>query len=268
MSIYAIGDVQGCHDEMQRLLLKIAFDPACDQLWFVGDLINRGPDSLACLRFIASLGDSAVSVLGNHDLHLLVVAEGFAKAHRGDTLDDILNAPDRDELLHWLRHRPLLHRAADHVMVHAGLLPCWSVEKAALLAEEVELQLRGADYRDFLRLMYGNQPDAWSDELTDFERWRVVVNALTRLRFCTPDGRMEFASKGEAAAAPAGFLPWFEAPGRQSADTTVVCGHWASLGLKLTANLLSLDSGCVWGRALTAVRLQDRRVYQIDCPTR
>ena len=265
MATYAIGDLQGCYAELQLLLGKVQFDPAEDRLWFVGDLVNRGPDSLACLRFIKSLGDCAVAVLGNHDLHLLVVAEGFAKAHRTDTLADILNAPDRDQLLNWLRHRPLLHVERDVAMVHAGLLPAWSVGKAATLAREVEAQMRGAYYRNFVAVMYGNQPDAWSDNLTGFDRLRVIVNAMTRMRFCTSEGRMEFAAKGEATTAPPGFLPWFEVPGRASRDATIVCGHWASLGLCMKPDIMAIDTGCVWGRSLTAVRLEDRTIFQIDC---
>lgn len=265
MNTYVVGDLQGCYEELQRLLDKIRFDPATDRLWFVGDLVNRGPGSLACLRYIESLGERAVTVLGNHDLHLLVVAEGLAKAHRGDTIDEVLKAPDCDKLLHWLRHRPLLYRAAGHVMVHAGLLPQWSVDKACELAREVEDQLQGPGYRDFLAVMLGNEPAVWRDELTGFDRLRVIINAMTRLRFCTPEGRMDFTSKGGAEDAPAGFLPWFEAPDRQSAESTVVFGHWASLGLKIAPNIMALDSGCVWGRTLTAVRLEDRSVFQVDC---
>ena len=265
MATYALGDLQGCYTELQSLLEKLQFDPAADRLWFVGDLVNRGPDSLACLRFIESLGDSAVAVLGNHDLSLLVIAAGFAKGHRTDTLDDVLNAPDRHELLHWLRHRPLLHVERDTVMVHAGLLPGWSVPQAASLAREVEAQLRIPDYREFIAVMYGNRPDAWRDDLTGFDRLRVIINAMARMRFCTPDGRMEFVSKGEATTAPPGYLPWFKVPGRASADVTIVCGHWASLGLCIAPNVMAIDTGCVWGRSLTAVRLEDRAIFQVDC---
>nr|MBA2690595.1 symmetrical bis(5'-nucleosyl)-tetraphosphatase [Burkholderiales bacterium] len=231
-------------------------------------LVNRGPHSLLCMRLVKSLGDRAVVVLGNHDLHLLVIAAKFVKPHDGDTVDDILQAPDRDELLHWLRHRPLLHHAAGHLMVHAGLLPDWSPEKAVRLAAEAEIELRGDHYLDFLAVLYGNRPAAWSDDLTGYDRWRVIVNALTRLRFCTPDGRMDFSSKGGLDDAPAGYLPWFDIGNRQSAQTTIVFGHWASLGLQLTANLMALDTGCVWGRSLTAVRLHDRQIYQVECEQR
>lgn len=265
MATYAIGDLQGCYAELQSLLDAVSFDPTQDRLWFVGDLVNRGPDSLACLRFIDSLGDRAVAVLGNHDLHLLAVAEGLAKPHRTDTLNGILSAPDREPLLHWLRHRPLLHVEGNTVLVHAGLLPAWTIVRAAELAREVEACLRSANYRDFVAIMYGDQPDLWSDQLMGFDRLRVVVNAMTRIRFCTPDGRMEFASKGEATTAPAGYLPWFNAPDRASASATVICGHWASLGLHLKENLIAIDTGCVWGRSLTAVRLEDRAVFQVDC---
>jgi bis(5'-nucleosyl)-tetraphosphatase (symmetrical) len=265
MSTYAIGDLQGCYDELQRLLDQIQFDPPQDRLWFVGDLVNRGPASLACLRFIQSLGEHAVAVLGNHDLHLLAVAEGCAKVHRGDTLEGILRAPDRDTMLHWLRFCPLLHRGQGHLLVHAGLLPVWSADKAAALALEVEEELRGPKYREFMAAMYGNWPDSWHDGLVGYDRLRVIINAMTRLRFCTPEGRMDFVTKGEAATARPGYLPWFDVPGRASSDTTIVCGHWASLGLRLTPNLIATDTGCVWGGSLTAVRLEDRALFQLDC---
>ena len=268
MATYAIGDIQGCHDELRRLVDSFAFNPARDRIWFVGDLVNRGPKSLEVLRFVRSLGDRAVCVLGNHDLHLLVVAEGLGKLRRDDTLAEVLAAPDRDELLAWLRARPLLHREGDHLLVHAGLLPAWDEEQAQLLAREVEALLHGPAFREFLRHLYGSQPDRWSDELRGADRTRVIINAMTRMRFCDPAGVMEFQAKGETAAAPAGYQPWFEVPGRAASRSTIVCGHWSALGVKLAPKLLMLDSGCVWGRSLTAMRLEDRRLFQVGCGAR
>jgi bis(5'-nucleosyl)-tetraphosphatase (symmetrical) len=265
MAIYAIGDVQGSFEELQRLLRAIGFDGDQDRLWFVGDLVNRGPASLATLRFVRDLGARALAVLGNHDLHLLALAHGFAKQRKDDTLGDVLAAPDRDELLDWLRHRPMIHVDADHVLVHAGVLPQWDVATAKALAREVEAELRGPRHREFLAQLYGSRPDRWSESLRGIDRLRVIVNAMTRLRFCTPDGVMEFLTKGETTEAPAGYLPWFDVPGRKSADRTVICGHWSALGLRIAPNLLALDSGCVWGGKLTAIRLEDRRLYQVPC---
>ncbi len=266
MATYAIGDLQGCLAQFRELLERIGFDRTRDRLWLVGDLVNRGPDSLEMLRFVRGLGEAAVSVLGNHDLHLVAVAAGHARIHKSDTLDEILAAPDRDELLAWLRARPLMHVEHGFALVHAGLLPQWTIAQAAALATEVEAVLRGALWREFTARMYGNQPDRWDDALDGWDRLRVVVNAMTRLRICTPDGRMEFSHKGDPARLPRGYLPWFEIPGRRSADTTVICGHWSALGLRLMPNLLALDSGCLWGRQLTALRLEDRQVFQIQCP--
>ena len=265
MSTYAIGDVQGCYDELRTLLDRLAFDPARDTLWLVGDLVNRGPRSLETLRFVRGLGDRAVTVLGNHDLHLLVVAAGVRKPHRGDTLDAILNAPDRDELLAWLRSRKLMHAAEGYALVHAGLLPQWSIARALGLAQEVETALSGPDYAELLRNMYGNAPAAWDDGLTGFDRLRVIVNAMTRLRLCDAQGGMEFSHKGAPTDLPPGYMPWFDVPGRASADTPIVCGHWAALGVIARNDLLTIDTGCVWGRELSALRLDDRRLYQCDC---
>ena len=264
MSTYAVGDVQGCYDELRTLLDLVRFDPAADTLWLVGDLVNRGPGSLATLRFVKSLGDRAITVLGNHDLHLLVVAAGVRKPHRGDTLDDILNAPDRDELLHWVKSRKLMHVESGYALVHAGLLPQWTIEQAAALAREVETALQ-ADDAGLLENMYGNTPDAWDDALQGYDRLRVIINAMTRLRLCDARGRMDFSHKTGPETAPPGYVPWFDVPGRRSAGTPIVCGHWAALGVVLTPGLLSIDSGCVWGRELTALRLEDRRLFQCDC---
>jgi bis(5'-nucleosyl)-tetraphosphatase (symmetrical) len=265
MAIYAVGDVQGCHAELMQLLDQIAFDPAADQLWLVGDLVNRGPDSLAVLRLIKSLGDSAITVLGNHDLHLLAVAEGVAELNRIDTLDEILNAPDRDELLHWLRHQRLLHVQDDYVLVHAGLLPQWSVAQAEGLAREVEAALRGDNYVVFLSRMYGNAPHNWDDNLSGYPRLRVIVNAYTRMRICTPEGEMEFKFKGEVEKIPAGYLPWFDIPQRASHDATIIVGHWSALGLLLRKNIIALDTGCLWGGPMSAIRLEDRKLFQVNC---
>jgi len=243
----------------------IVFDRARDQLWFVGDLVNRGPDSLATLRLVKDLGECAVTVLGNHDFHLLAVAAGHAKKHRSDTLDEVLEAPDREDLLTWLRQRPMLHVQGEWALVHAGLLPQWSIATAQLLAGEVEAALQGEGWRDFLANLYGDAPDCWNDNLRGADRLRVIVNAMARMRFCSADGSIEFRTKGETSKAPAGFYPWFDAPARLSRDHTIVCGHWSTLGLKLRPELLALDSGCVWGGSLSAVRLEDRELFQIPC---
>ena len=266
MATYAIGDIQGCYDPLCRLLDAIRFDAARDRLWLVGDLVNRGAQSLETLRFVRGLGDSAITVLGNHDLHLLVVAAGVRKPHRGDTLDAILAAPDRDELLDWLRRRKFMHAAGGYAMVHAGLLPQWTIDKALALAREVEDVLQGEDCEPLLQNMYGNTPVAWDESLGGFERLRVVINAMTRLRLCDTRGRMDFSHKtAPSSAMPAGYLPWFDVPGRASAETPIVCGHWAALGLMLRDDVLALDSGCVWGRRLSAIRLDDRSLVQCDC---
>jgi bis(5'-nucleosyl)-tetraphosphatase (symmetrical) len=265
MSIYAVGDIQGCHAELVQLLDQIKFDRTADQLWLVGDLVNRGPGSLEVLRLIKTLGDSAITVLGNHDLHLLAVAEGAAELHHTDTLDEILDAPDRDELLHWLRNQRLLHAQGGFVLVHAGLLPQWSVKQAESLAHEVETALRGDDYATFLERMYGNAPHHWDDSLTGYKRLRVIVNAFTRMRICTKNGEMEFKFKGEVENIPAGYMPWFDIPKRASAKSTVIFGHWSALGLKLTPNAIALDTGCLWGGPMTAIRLEDRKLYQVSC---
>jgi len=266
MSTYVIGDVQGCYEPLRRLLDRVAFDPLRDALWFVGDLVNRGPQSREVVRFVRSLGENAVTVLGNHDLALLVVAEGIHQPHATDTFHDILTAPDRDELLHWLRHQRLIHTEGNYVMVHAGLLPQWSVEQAAALAREVEDALRGEGYREFLARMYGNEPVRWREDLSGYDRLRIIVNAMTRMRLATADGSMEFRHKLGLASAPAGYLPWYDVPARSSRDACVIFGHWAALGLLTREDAVCLDSGCVWGRALSALRLEDRCVTQCGCP--
>jgi bis(5'-nucleosyl)-tetraphosphatase (symmetrical) len=268
MATYAIGDVQGCFEPLQRLLDAIGFSPARDRLWFVGDLVNRGPQSLEVLRFVKGLGAAALTVLGNHDLHLVMQAAGFGKANKEDTLDAILAAPDRDELLAWLRAQPLFHVENGWAMVHAGLLPSWDVAQALALSAEVSAALNAPNYREFLAHLWGSEPAAWDDALTGWDRLRVVVNAMTRMRFVTPDGRMELrapGAKGPPEKAPPGTLPWFAVPGRKSADRLIVFGHWSALGFRQTDNVLALDSGCLWGGQLTAVRLEDRRVFQMPC---
>lgn len=266
MSTYAVGDVQGCYDDLRRLLDVCAFDPAHDRLWLAGDLVNRGPQSLQSLRFVRELGEAALLVLGNHDIYLLMLAASAGSRRiKGDSLRQVLAAPDCDELLFWLRQQALCHVENGFCLVHAGLLPQWSVAQARALAAEVEALLRGPDYRLALANMWGEEPAAWDEALTGWGRMRVIVNGMTRLRFCTPDGRMDFAVKGEPEKAPPGFLPWFAAPQRRSADHVLVVGHWSSLGLRMEPNLLALDTGCLWGRCLSAVRLEDRRLFQVDC---
>lgn len=266
MATYAIGDIQGCYESLRRLLDLCTFDPAVDCLWLVGDLVNRGPKSLETLRLVKSLGPAAVTVLGNHDLYLLMVAEGGAKFRgKDDTIQAILDAPDRAELLAWLRCQPLCFTEGNYCLVHAGLLPQWTATRARELSREVEAALQGPSYREFILNLWGSEPPAWSDDLTGWPRLRVIVNAMTRMRFCTLAGTMEFKVKGKLANAPAGHLPWFELPNRQSADAVLVTGHWSALGLKITPNLLALDSGCLWGGHLSALRLEDRQLFQVDC---
>lgn len=265
MATYAIGDVQGCYDPLQRLLDRLRYDPDSDRLWFVGDLVNRGPQSLTTLRFIRSLGDRAIVVLGNHDLHLLSIAQGIGKSKAGDTLDEILAAPDCTELLTWLRWRPLLHHEGQYLMVHAGLLPQWSLTQAKSLAQEVEAALRGDEAERFFKFMYGDEPRVWSDDLEGPARLRMITNAMTRIRVCTADGVMDLRYKGPADAVPKNYLPWFAVPSRGTSDHTLIVGHWSALGLYMQPHLIALDSGCFWGGQLTAVRLEDRQVFQVNC---
>ncbi len=263
MSHYVVGDIQGCLAEFRQLLELIAFDAARDRLWLVGDLVNRGPDSLGVLRDVVSLGESATTVLGNHDLHLLIVAAQHRKAHRQDTLQPILDAPDRDALLAWLRTRPLVVRKGDLLMVHAGLLPSWTPATAIMLSREVETVLASAAHDEFLRDLYGDLPARWDASLTGHDRLRVIVNACTRLRYCAADDTMELGEKRGPANAPAGFAPWFAHPERKSAVATVFCGHWSTLELMLAPRVAMLDSGCLWGGTLTALRLDDSKLFQV-----
>lgn len=270
MALYLIGDVQGCDDALGRLLDKLAFSPSRDHLVLLGDLVNRGPQSLAVLRRLMALGGAATCLLGNHDLHLLALAQGVRKPHRSDTLDAVLTAPEREALLNWLRQRPLAWQAQGVLMVHAGVLPQWSAARTLALAAEVQTVLRGADWGVFLHQMYGNEPAAWHDGLQGAARLRVIVNALTRLRFCTADGRMEFATKDRGLdGAPPGYMPWFDVPGRQTAGDVVAFGHWSTLGWQGRADVLSLDTGCVWGGCLSALRLGADGVHELiqqRCP--
>ncbi len=268
MATYAIGDIQGCYDPLRRLLDYIGFDPASDCLWFVGDLVNRGPQSLEVLRFVRALGGAATVVLGNHDLHLVMQADGYGKANSEDTLSTVLAASDGNELVTWLRRCPLFYVEGEYAMVHAGVMPMWSVELARRLSDEVHEALIAQNYRDFLARMWGSEPEAWSDGLTGWDRLRVIVNAMTRMRYCRPDGSMELRAPGAKAPperGPASCVPWFDMPGRASADHTIICGHWSALGFRQSENLIALDSGCLWGGSLTAVRLEDRRVFQLPC---
>ncbi|MGY8523751.1 symmetrical bis(5'-nucleosyl)-tetraphosphatase [Paracidovorax citrulli] len=266
-SPYAIGDLQGCAASLEQLVTKI---PPAAGLRFVGDLVNRGPASAHTLRRVREMGDRAESVLGNHDIHLLAVAAGVRYPGQSDTLDTLLHSDDCDELLEWLRHRPMALYENGFLIVHAGVLPQWDVEQALELAAEVESALRGPDWKAFLADVFGNKADRWHDGLRGIERHRVVVNALTRLRFCSAEGVMDFKTKEGAGDAPEGFMPWFDVPGRRTADTTVVCGHWSTLGLLMRPDVMALDTGCVWGGKLTAARLapqpSEREVIQVECP--
>ena len=271
MSLYLIGDLQGCDAALAQLLEKIDFSPSIDTLYFLGDLVNRGPDSLAVLRRLSTLGDAAQCLLGNHDLHALGVWQGVRQPGIGDTLHQLLAAPDCAVLMNWLRHRVMAIEAHGWLMVHAGVLPQWTVQQTLALAGELEKQLRGPDLREFLAHLFGNQPLQWHDSLQGIERSRVVVNALTRLRFCTASGQMEFSIKGGQADAPPGYMRWFEVPERQTVKQPTAFGHWSTLnaGQSLHHNTLALDTGCVWGGCLTAARLGRRagefELIQLKC---
>lgn len=267
MSIYAVGDVQGCFDELMALLARLSFDPRRDRLLFTGDLVNRGPNSLEVLRYVKGLGDRAVAVLGNHDLHLLAVAHSQRHVVN-ESFHDVLFAPDRDELLHWLRHRPLLYHdeALDVTLVHAGLPPQWDIATAAACAAEVEAALRGANYAHFLANMYGDDPQRWSPSLSGWERLRFITNCLTRMRYCDGEGRLALKEKGAPGTQPATCIPWYQVPGRRSAGHDIIFGHWSTLGATRGDDVYALDSGCVWGGALTAMRLDgDREFASVPC---
>lgn len=265
MATYAIGDIQGCWLSLERLLDHIRFDPSSDRLWCVGDLVNRGPASLRVLRYLKQLGASAQVVLGNHDVFLLAVSEGIATMRPEDTLQEILAAPDRDELLAWMRRQPLLYRKDRFVLVHAGLLPQWSIQEAAALAQEVEAGLRSPSYRDILHALYPSKHLQWASDLTGATRLATIIKVLTRLRACSSTGEMESSYSGPPSRIPAGFFPWFQIAPHRRQDAIIVCGHWASLGVHCEENILALDSGCVWGRQLTAIRIDDRALFHVDC---
>jgi bis(5'-nucleosyl)-tetraphosphatase (symmetrical) len=268
MAVYAIGDVQGCYDALLHLLETLRFDPARDRLWFCGDLVNRGPLSLGVLRLVHSLGDRALSVLGNHDLTLLAVAAGCRQPRHKDTFHAILAAPDREPLLEWLRCCPMLHHddSLGFTLVHAGLPPPWDLSQAQHCAAELETVLRGPGYRDFLARMFGSEPRRWRSDLAGVDRLRFTVNSLTRMRYCHADGSLDFSHKGAPGSQPAGLSPWFELPERRNADLRLVFGHWAALGYYRAPGIYALDSGCVWGGRLTAVCLNEpERVYSVPC---
>jgi bis(5'-nucleosyl)-tetraphosphatase (symmetrical) len=259
MAIHAIGDIQGCCDEFELLLERIKFNPQVDQLWLTGDLVNRGPRSLDTLRLVKSFGDAAITVLGNHDLHLLAVAfDPQAKRKSKDTLDDILTAPDRDELLRWLRRQPLLHhdKQLQRTLIHAGLPPQWDVQLASECAHELQVALGDAEQaRNLFQHMYGDEPDQWHENLRGVDRLRFITNCLTRLRVCTGQGKLKLKAKNSPDKLEAGLYPWFRVPGRRSSTQRIVCGHWSALGFHDADNVLALDTGCVWGGTLCAVRL-------------
>jgi bis(5'-nucleosyl)-tetraphosphatase (symmetrical) len=270
MAVFAIGDVQGCYDDLMRLLERVHFDENEDKLWFAGDLVNRGPDSLGVLRFVKDLGASAVSVLGNHDLHLLALASGAASPRKKDTLDEVLSSPHRDECLDWLRHRPLLHHdeALGYTLVHAGLPPQWDLKQAKAGAQELESVLRDAGHAGFFRDMYGDEPRRWSPDLKGMDRLRFIVNCFTRLRYCSKAGDLDLKSKGAPGTQPEGYLPWFEVPDRASVGLHLLFGHWSTLGDISSHNVYPLDTGCVWGSRLTALRLDgdgSDSWYCVDC---
>ena len=273
MALYCIGDIQGCDSALGRLLDLIGFSASRDTVYLLGDLVNRGPDSAAVLRRCMAHGDALRPLLGNHDLHLLAAAHGARKPSRRDTLASILEAPDRDALLQWLRLQPLarqhIYGGTPLLMVHAGVLPAWTAAETLDLADEVHRVLQSADLPAFLQQMYGNTPDHWNASLTGPDRLRVIVNALTRLRFCSAQGVMDFDSTESASAAPPGLMPWFDVPGRSTADTLIAFGHWSTLGWLNRPHLLGLDTGCVWGGCLSAVRfgssLDERELLQVRC---
>ena len=268
MSIYAIGDVQGCYEPLRALLEEIKFDNNRDQLWFAGDLVNRGPKSLETLRFIKGLGENAVCVLGNHDLHLLAVAYGHRAISNRDNFADILGASDFHELIDWLRCRPLLHhnKENDYTMVHAGLAPQWRLKQAKKYAKEVQQVLRSDKIDQFLSNMYGNQPDIWSADLQGWDRLRFIINSFTRIRYCDAEGREDFQYNREIGSQPEHLMPWFRVPGRKSRKKKIIFGHWASLGLHQEGNIVALDSGCAWGGKLTAMKLNATPVFtQVRC---
>lgn len=264
---FLVGDVQGCCDALERLLAEIGFSPSRDHLVLMGDLVNRGPQSLATLKLLRALGDAATCLLGNHDLNLLAVAHGFRRLKRDDTIAEILDSKKRDGWIEWLRRQRLAHRHAGWLVVHAGVVPQWDAATTLELAAEVEAQLRGPGLADLLRQMYGDEPAQWDPALQGPPRWRFVINTLTRIRYCTPDGRLDLKAKEGLDTAPPGTMPWFEVPGRRTQGVPIAFGHWSTLGLVNREDLLALDTGCVWGGALTAARIDGgrREVVQVKC---
>jgi bis(5'-nucleosyl)-tetraphosphatase (symmetrical) len=272
MATYAIGDIQGCYHAFQALLEKIRFDAKHDALWLVGDIINRGSGSLEVLRWCYEHQQSLKMVLGNHDLHALAVKHSIKQAHRHDTLQSSIDATDSDVLFTWLRNQPIFHaqniEGRGYAMVHAGLFPQWTLEHAISLALEVEATLRADTYTAFLTHMYGNYPKSWHDDLTGFDRLRVITNAMTRMRVCSSTGEMEFEFKGELQNIPHGFMPWFDVPERLSQNTSIICGHWSALGLRQRNNVYALDTGCLWGGKLTAMCLETQAITQVNSDER
>jgi bis(5'-nucleosyl)-tetraphosphatase (symmetrical) len=271
MAIYAIGDLQGCYDEFQRLLDLIEFNPEKDKIWLAGDIVNRGPKSLEVLRFIKSLGTGAITVLGNHDLHLLALSQGNMRHYKHGSLSDILNAPDRDELIHWLRHRYVMyhHNEPAYSLLHAGLPPQWDIKTALLHARELEVVLQGAGFHDFCHEMYGNQPEQWSDDLTGIDRLRYITNCFTRLRYCTRDGRLAMREKGSPGSQKTGVIPWFEISDRASCNDRIIFGHWSTLGYYNAYNVWAIDTGCLWGGQLTALKVSKKKKpkpIHLACP--
>jgi bis(5'-nucleosyl)-tetraphosphatase (symmetrical) len=269
MAIYAIGDVQGCFDELQELVSFISFNPKKDQLFFVGDLVNRGPKSLETLRWVKSLGKAAVTVLGNHDLHLLAAYVGIKEIATTSSLYPILQAKDVNELIDWLRRQPLMYynKQPEFAMVHAGLAPQWTIQEALAYAKEVESVLQSKNYKDFLKHMYGDQPNQWDAKLKGWSRLRTITNFMTRVRYCDKKGAMNFTDKGPPGTQSGRMKPWYEIGTRNSQNTTVVFGHWSTLGYKHDYNIIAMDTGCLWGGALTAVKIEpeDLTIYQIEC---
>lgn len=271
MAVYCIGDIQGCHSEFLRLLDMLEFDPNRDRLWLTGDLVNRGPQSLDVLRYVKELGSAAVTVLGNHDIHLLAAWTGASELKNTDTLAQVLSAPDGEELLQWLRRLPLIHQDPDlgYAMLHAGLYPRWTLDQAARHAVEAEAALAGNDFRPLMDHLYGNEPSLWSEDLEGWDRLRFIINALTRMRYCDAEGRLLLDYKGSPGSQPPGYLPWFQVPRRPALPEgmTLVTGHWSTLGFHEEDGLVAIDTGCLWGGQLTAVRLDgERRRYSLDCP--
>jgi bis(5'-nucleosyl)-tetraphosphatase (symmetrical) len=269
---YAIGDVQGCFSELQKLLQHIQFDKDHDRLWFVGDLVNRGEDSLSVLRFVKSLGAGAITVLGNHDLHFLAVASGVSSLNKYDTLSEVLLAPDCDELCDWLRRQPLLYHDEElgFTLVHAGLPPEWDLNQARCCANELELVLQSDAYQIFLQHMHGNEPRCWNSDLSGMQRLRYITNALTRIRFCNSAGELNFTESGDLVKSPLGYMPWFQIPERKNRTMKIVFGHWAALynqwqEVISTKDIFPLDSGCIWGHCLSALRLEDGLRFKVDC---